>query len=47
MELTHIFYKELKTDGNNVFTANISEKNEIENVIFKKTPRIYYYWSNN
>ena len=36
MEPTHIFFKELRIDKNNVFTANILEKNEVENVIFKK-----------
>ena len=33
---TYIFYKELKIDENNVFTVNTLEKNEVENVIFKK-----------
>lgn len=36
MEPTHIFFKELRIDKNNVFTANILEKNEVENVILKK-----------
>ena len=36
MEPTHIFFKELRIDKNNVFTANILEKNEVENVIFNK-----------
>ena len=36
MKPIHIFYKELEIDGNNVFTANISQENEVENVIFKK-----------
>ena len=31
------FYKELLADENNVFTANISEKNEVENVKFRKS----------
>ena len=35
-EPTHIFYKELKIVENNVFTVNISEKNEVENIIFLK-----------
>ena len=36
MEPTHIFYKELHVDKNNIFTANIAEKNEVEEVKFKK-----------
>ena len=36
MEPIHIFYSQPKIDGNNVFTANISQENEVENVIFKK-----------
>ena len=37
MEPVHIFYKELLADKNNVFTVNISEKNEMENVKFRKS----------
>ena len=37
MEPIHIFYKELPVDKNNIFTANISEKNEVENVKFNKS----------
>ena len=33
MEPIHIFYKELPVDENNIFTANITEKNEVENDI--------------
>ena len=36
MEPAYIFYKELPTDEKNLFSSNISEKNEVENVIFKK-----------
>ena len=36
MEPIHIFYNELKIDGNNIFTANISQENEVENVLFNK-----------
>ena len=36
MEPTDIFYKELPVDKNNIFTANIAEKNEVEEVKFKK-----------
>ena len=35
MKTIHMFYNELKIDGNNV-TANISQENEVEEVIFKK-----------
>ena len=35
MEPVHIFYKELPTDKNNIFTADTAEKNEVENVKFK------------
>ena len=34
MEPIHIFYNELETDSNNVFTANISQENEVGNVLF-------------
>ena len=37
MEPTHIFYKELHVNENNIFTANIAEKNEVENVKFNKS----------
>ena len=37
MEPIHIFYKELPVDENNIFTANIAEKNEVENVKFNKS----------
>ena len=37
MEPIHIFYKELPADENNSFTADITEKNEVENVKFKKS----------
>ena len=36
MEPIHIFYNEIETDNNNVFTANISQENEVENVLFDK-----------
>ena len=35
MEPIHIFYKELTVAKNNIFTADITEKNEVENVRFK------------
>ena len=37
MEPIHIFYKELTVAENNIFTANTTEKNEVENVRFKKS----------
>ena len=36
IEPIHIFYKELEIDGNNIFTANISQENEFENVLYEK-----------
>ena len=32
----HIFCNELEVDKDNVFTVNISQENEVENVIFDK-----------
>ena len=37
IEPIHIFYKELPVNENNIFTANITEKNEVENVKFNKS----------
>ena len=37
MEPIHIFYKELPIDENNIFAANLSEKNEVEEIKFKKS----------
>ena len=37
MEPAYIFYKELPTDEENIFSLNISEKNEVENVKFLKS----------
>ena len=37
MESIHIFYKELPVDENNTFTADITEKNKVESVKFKKS----------
>lgn len=36
MEPIHIFYKELPVDENNIFTANLAEKNEVKVFKFKK-----------
>ena len=37
MEPIHIFYKELPVDENNIFTANITEKIEVEKKKFRKS----------
>ena len=37
MEPIYIFYRELPLDENNIFTASLTEKNEIEEVRFKKS----------
>ena len=36
MEPIHIFYNKLEIDGNNIFTADISKENKVENVLFNK-----------
>ena len=36
MGLVHIFHKEIKIDKDNIFPANISQENEVENVLFHK-----------
>ena len=35
MKPKHLFYKELSADENNIFTADIAEKNVVENKTFK------------
>ena len=37
MELTHIFDKELPVHENNIFMANINEKNEVQNILLRKS----------
>ena len=37
MERSHIFFKELTIDENNIFTASMSEKNQVQNVLFRKS----------
>ena len=37
MEPIHIFYKEVPVNENDIFTANIAEENEIEEVRFKQS----------
>ena len=34
MDPVHIFFKELEIDQDNTFTANVSQENGVENVIF-------------
>ena len=45
MEPIHIFYRELPLDEKNIFTANLAEKNELEEVKFKnqKNMRLLAY----
>ena len=33
MDPVHIFFNELEIDKGNTFTANLSQKNEVENVL--------------
>ena len=35
MDSVHIFFEELEIDQDNTFTANVSQENEVENVVFK------------
>ena len=35
MEPIHLFYRELPIDKNNIFTASLAEKNEVEEIKFK------------
>ena len=37
METVHIFYKDLPVDDNNIFVTNLTEKNEVEEIKFKKS----------
>ena len=37
MEPVHVFYNELLLDKNNIFSANLTEKNEIQEIKFKKS----------
>ena len=37
MEPANIFYKNLPVDENNIFVANLTEKNEVDEVKFKKS----------
>ena len=37
MEPAHVFYYELPLDENNIFSANLPENNETEEIKFKKS----------
>ena len=36
MDQSHIFYKEIPADDGNIFFANLSENNGVEEVLLKK-----------
>ena len=40
MTFFHLFYKEISSDEDNIFSANLTEKNGVEQVKFKKS-KIY------
>ena len=40
MEFSHVFYKEIPLDEDNVFSANLTKNNRVEQVKFKKS-KIY------
>ena len=37
MEFSHVFYKEIALDEDNIFSANVTENNKVEQVKFKKS----------
>ena len=37
MEFSHVFYKEIPLDEDNIFSANLTENNEVEQIKFKKS----------
>ena len=39
MELTHMFYKELPIDADNIYSANLAENNKVEQAGFKKSKK--------
>ena len=41
MEFSNVFYKELLVDEDNIFSANLTKNNEIEQIKFKKS-KIYF-----
>ena len=44
MESAHIFYKELLIDDDNIFTANLSQKNKVQGILFKKSNEYAVNW---
>ena len=40
MEFSHVFYKEIPLGEDNIFSANLTENNRVEQVKFKKS-KIY------
>ena len=36
MEFSHLFYKDISLDEDNIFSTNITENNEVEQISFKK-----------
>ena len=40
MDYSHVFYKEIPLDENNIFSANLMENNGVEQAKFKKS-KIY------
>ena len=40
MEFSHVFYKEIPLDEDNIFSPNITKNNEVEQIKFKKS-KIY------
>ena len=36
MEFSHVFYKELAIDDDNIFSSNLTESNKIEEIKIKK-----------
>ena len=40
MEFSHVFYKELSVDEDNILSANLTENNQIEQIKLKKS-KIY------
>ena len=37
MEFSHVFYKEIPLDEGNIFSANLTKNNGVEQVKFKKS----------
>ena len=44
IEPSHIFYKEFPLDEDNIFSTNLAENNEIEQIRFKKLKKIHNQW---